>query len=90
MAEARVMANMKILFEDSDGVEIVYVEDGSQEASMIGRYWHDMGEFLAGEIPNLDHFDGLEINGRYVMTDLDDIEELAAEDALEFDDIYEE
>lgn len=84
------MADMKILFEDSDGIESTYVPDGSEDATMIGAYWHAMGEFLAGERLNMDAYDGLEINGRYVMTDMEDIEDLAAEDALSFDDIYEE
>jgi hypothetical protein len=84
------MAEMKVLFEDSDGLESTYVPDSSADASVIGSYWHAVGEVLAGERDSLAEFDSVEINGRFLMTDLGDLEDIASEGELNFDDIYED
>ena len=93
------MARIKMLFEDSDGWEYVDVERGSEEASAIGAYWHAVAAFQSDDIPHNSHyetaaeelqsFENLEINGRFAMTDLDYIEELANEGEIDFEDIYE-
>ena len=90
---------MKMMFEDGDGIESANVERGSEDASLIGSYWHAVGDFLSSDpddpnypdvIERLHDFDNFEINGRYAMTDEEDLEDLANEGELSFDDIYED
>jgi len=62
---------------------------GSRQASVIGRHHNAVGRYLAtGDISYLTPFIGKQVGGVELLTDLDRIEELAAQRELDIDDIY--
>jgi hypothetical protein len=77
-----------------DGVEWVDEDELSpEELSILGGHLAAIGSFLADATPEtaerVEQFDGIVIAGNTLVTDLDRIEELAAEGQLEIEQFYE-
>jgi hypothetical protein len=81
------MDRMRILTGDGR----VWVDVSSaDDASEIGSYWNDIRRYSrTGDESVLDRHEGRVIDGRRLLTDPDDIDYLAGQGELEFEDIYE-
>lgn len=70
------------------GVVLTLIESDS-ERSAVASYWNAVSHYLAtGEDRPLRPFAGVSIAGHVLLTDLDAVEQWAAEGELEFEDIY--
>lgn len=85
------MPSVKILYEDGTDIEHVNIDD-PETLSNLGAYWHQVGNFLAGQPNDLYAYGGMEINGRYVEIREDVLSDWVAEDPdiLVFDEMYDE
>jgi hypothetical protein len=79
---------MKML--TTSGVEVVWIQAGSEAASAIGRHWNAVKHFLhTGDTSTLEPFASARIMLYWFEVDPDKIERWAMRGELDFEDIYE-
>jgi hypothetical protein len=84
------MAREEMRTVTTEGVEMV-VPLSDHEASLIGRHANAVKAFInTGDVDALVPFRGLTVGGRRLETDPDELESLARDSELDYEDIYEE
>lgn len=74
----------------TEGVEMV-TPLSNYEASLIGSHANAIKAFInTGDVDALDAFRGVTVGGRRLETDPDELESLARDGELSYEDIYEE